>query len=271
MITLKKLASLGVGTKTRKGIRLLEGAMGSLRQGKTIDFHYYEHVLLLLSSTEDQRVAEVTRSECTRLAGQFSISVSPENLIWDLANTIHLLHNDLGIDMADWDFYESEEESLDSTHRTIYPMTVVLDHIRSPFNVGSIFRTSDSFGVDRILLVSPSASPEHPRSLRTARGCTKTVPWQTYAQEQVVDSLRGKKVFAMELGGTALADFAFPEEGVMIVGSEELGTSPELLSIADSSLGRVSIPLAGSKGSLNVSVAFGIVLQSWYSHVAQRY
>jgi TrmH family RNA methyltransferase len=75
----------------------------------------------------------------------------------------------------------------------------------------------------------------------------------------------------MELGGTALADFAFPEEGVMIVGSEELGTSPELLSIADSSLGRVSIPLAGSKGSLNVSVAFGIVLQSWYSHVAQRY
>jgi TrmH family RNA methyltransferase len=53
----------------------------------------------------------------------------------------------------------------------------------------------------------------------------------------------------------------------MIVGSEELGVSSEMLAIADRSLGRVSIPLAGAKGSLNVSVAFGIVMHLWYTQI----
>ncbi len=51
-----------------------------------------------------------------------------------------------------------------------------------------------------------------------------------------------------------------------MVGSEELGVSPELLALADASLGRVSIPLAGTKGSLNVSVAAGILLHTWFSY-----
>lgn len=270
MITLKKLASLELGTKTRKCVRLLEGAFGSLRQGQSIDHRYFEQVSLMLSSSEDHRLAEGTRNRCIELSSQLSIPASGEQIKWKMADVIHLLHRDLGIEMADWDFYENDGEALDRTRRSVLPFTIVLDRIRSPFNVGSIFRTADSFGVDRIMLVSPSASPEHPRALRTARGCTKTVPWEEQPLQEVMDGLRKQEVFAMELGGTEITDFVFPDRGVMIVGSEELGTSPELLSIADSSLGRVSIPLAGSKGSLNVSVAFGIVLQSWYAHFAQK-
>ena len=70
-------------------------------------------------------------------------------------------------------------------------------------------------------------------------------------------------VFALETGGIPLAEFPFPQQGLLIAGSEELGVSPRALAAADASLGRVSIPCYGAKGSLNVSVAFGIVMQGW--------
>ena len=69
--------------------------------------------------------------------------------------------------------------------------------------------------------------------------------------------------FALETGGTPLENFSFPTRGILIAGSEELGVSPGALAAADASLGRVSITCYGAKGSLNVSVAFGIVMQAW--------
>ena len=71
-------------------------------------------------------------------------------------------------------------------------------------------------------------------------------------------------IVALELGGTPLSSFRFPECGVLLVGSEELGLSPESLELAE---GRVSIPMAGAKRSLNVAVAVGIVLQAWYTRL----
>jgi TrmH family RNA methyltransferase len=62
-----------------------------------------------------------------------------------------------------------------------------------------------------------------------------------------------------------MEQFSFPLRGIMIAGSEELGVSPEALAAADASLGRVSIPSFGAKGSLNVSTAFGIAMQAWSS------
>ena len=68
-------------------------------------------------------------------------------------------------------------------------------------------------------------------------------------------------VIALELGGTSINEFAFPERGVAVLGSEEFGISPAVLSCCGS---RVTIPMGGSKGSLNVSVAAGILLQRWF-------
>ena len=65
----------------------------------------------------------------------------------------------------------------------------------------------------------------------------------------------------METGGTPITEFSFPKEGIVIIGSEELGVSPEALKRAD--YGRVSIPMTGLKASLNVGVAFGILMQAW--------
>ena len=68
-------------------------------------------------------------------------------------------------------------------------------------------------------------------------------------------------VFALETGGCDLKDFKFPEKGICIIGSEELGVSPQALERA--TYGRVSIPMKGLKASLNVGVAFGILMQAW--------
>jgi TrmH family RNA methyltransferase len=68
-------------------------------------------------------------------------------------------------------------------------------------------------------------------------------------------------VVALEIGGAPLQTFQFPVEGVLLVGSEELGLSAPALAVAGA--GRVSIPMVGAKRSLNVAVAFGIVMQAW--------
>ncbi|MFI5368726.1 MAG: TrmH family RNA methyltransferase [Spirochaetia bacterium] len=107
--------------------------------------------------------------------------------------------------------------------------------------------------------------PTHPRAAKTARGAADVLPWETAE----LDSLRGKRnIFALELGGTGLDRFHFPSSGTVLVGSEELGLSPEALAIADGSAGRVTIPLAGAKRSLNVSVAFGILMHAWRASIS---
>lgn len=271
MITLRKLASLEPGTRLRKCTRLLQEAIRSMSRNDGIDRNHLAGVCRILADSEDQRLSGDTLARASLLAERLENTFDDmDGIMWALADLSQLMHTDLHIERADWDFMDREAGILDASRRTIMPCTVVLDRVRSPFNVGSIFRSADSFGVQQVMLVSPSASPKHPRSLRTARGCTETVAWEEKSPDETVESLQGRTVFAMELGGTELSRFPFPSEGVMIVGSEELGTSAELLAVADASLGRVSIPLAGSKGSLNVSVAFGIVMQAWYTSITDR-
>jgi TrmH family RNA methyltransferase len=100
-------------------------------------------------------------------------------------------------------------------------------------------------------------------------GCVDILPWERLpetidpAKETSFPSLPPVPLFALETGGTAITHFQFPPQAIMIVGSEELGTSPQALAAANASLGRVSIPSYGAKGSLNASVAFGIALQAW--------
>ena len=147
---------------------------------------------------------------------------------------------------------------MDPNARRTLPLTVYLEELRSPFNVGAIFRTAEAFGVERMLLSAWTASPLHPRAFRTARGATEVLPWEVAPLEALAG--RGG-IVALELQGTPLSEFPFPARGVLLVGSEELGLSPEALALADA--GRVSIPMAGAKRSLNVAVACGILLQAW--------
>jgi TrmH family RNA methyltransferase len=185
-----------------------------------------------------------------------------------LNNVKHLLLIETGRDQADWDFTGSDGK-LDPAQRRIFEgMRVYMEDIRSPFNVGAMFRTAESFGVEKIILSPFCADPNHRRAKRTAMGCVDIVPWErsdlfssTEASQQA--ALLDYPVFALETGGTPIAEFNFPRRGLLIAGSEELGVSPRALEAADASLGRVSIPCFGVKASLNVSVAFGIAMQAW--------
>ncbi|MDR1301720.1 MAG: TrmH family RNA methyltransferase [Treponema sp.] len=184
-------------------------------------------------------------------------------------NTIrHLLLSETGKTPADWDFIDYTG-TLDPEKRRCFPgMRVYLEDIRSPFNVGAMFRTAESFGVEKIFLSPWCADPNHPRAARTAMGCVSVLGWERLSLDEGREGILEGPCFALETGGTRLEDFTFPLKATLIVGSEELGVSPEALALADASLGRVSIPTYGTKGSLNASVAFGIAIQSWAAALA---
>lgn len=173
----------------------------------------------------------------------------------------------LGIAPADWDFYDEERSRLSRKAERVLPIRLFLDDIRSPYNVGSIFRTAEAFGVEGIILSEHTASPTHKRALRTSMGCTEILPWEISSLEEIS---KGRPVFALELGGVELKDFVFPPSGIAVIGSEELGISPETRHIARESAGIVSIPLRGAKASLNVATAAGILLHAWVGSLARR-
>ena len=176
----------------------------------------------------------------------------------------HLLFAKTGRDQADWDFL-SGEGCLDPAKRQVFPgMRLYLEDIRSPYNVGAMFRTAESFGVEKIILSPFCADPKHSRAQRTAMGCIDIIPWERqelFSKEET--SRFPYPVFALETGGIPINEFTFPKKGLLICGSEELGVSPLALAAADASLGRVSVPVYGAKASLNVSVALGIAIQAW--------
>jgi TrmH family RNA methyltransferase len=181
----------------------------------------------------------------------------------------HILYAETGRFVADWDFID-HDGALDGRRRRVFPgMRVYLEDIRSPYNVGAMFRSAESFGVEKLFLSPLCADPGHPRARRTAMGCIEILPWERLpAKPAMTDPFDGP-VFALETGGTDIARFPFPATALMIVGSEELGVSPESLAKADVSLGRISIPTYGAKGSLNAAAAFAITLHSWAAALAR--
>lgn len=247
MITKKKLESLKERTRLRKISIIMHQAAFEVKAGKGVDLEYINDVLSLTSY------------------GKIDSSLPPEAVIVKLDDISQDILRRLGAEPSDWDFRETTTGALDASARVLQDKILVLDRIRSPYNVGAIFRSADSFGISKIILVEGTASPEHIRAQRTSMGTVSTVDWTFMKEEEVVSFLKSynsDEVLALEVGGEDINTFSFPKRGVGILGSEEFGISPAVLACAGR---RVSIPLGGSKGSLNVSVAAGIFLQHWYS------
>lgn len=144
------------------------------------------------------------------------------------------------------------------------PLTVVLDNVRSSYNVGSIFRSSDAFRVECVCLCGITAVPPQAEIHKTALGAEDSVDWTYYGRTQdAVDCLKveGYEVWAVEQaeGSVMLQDFK-PERGkryAVIFGNEVKGVQQEVVDKCD---GCVEIPQFGTKHSLNVSVAAGITV-----------
>ncbi|GHV24487.1 RNA methyltransferase [Spirochaetia bacterium] len=271
MIPLHKLAQLPRPQRLRKIAKTFAGAELRLFAGNFVvnkELAYLTDTLQLL--TGDDAFPSAARQSLS--AALICLQTAPDDAasIRRAINTVrHILLTATGRQTADWDFIDAGGD-LDPLKRRPFPgMRVYLEDIRSPFNVGAMFRAAESFGVEKLYLSPLCADPNHPRAKRTAMGCTDILPWERLAVEstglplQFPQALSTTPVFALETGGINIARFPFPKQAVMIVGSEELGVSPQALVAADASLGRLSIPTYGAKGSLNASVAFGIALQAW--------
>ena len=153
------------------------------------------------------------------------------------------------------------------------PLTVVLDNVRSQNNIGSVFRTSDAFRVERICLCGICSTPPHRDIHKTALGAEESVVWSYH--EETADCLQalkqqGYRIYAVEQVDDSMKLDVLPEslgERVAVVfGNEVEGVQEELLPLCD---GSIEIPQQGTKHSLNVSCAAAIVLWEFFKMLRQ--
>ncbi len=264
MIEPEKLFQLAAGQKRRK-LALTFGELerdiaGIAEKGTAYNFskmtrqEYTKAVVKIL--LQDPKLPEQTATQLKEL-----LASQP----FDELRTCNIARNALlsiiGTFPAEWDLVIAPHKNSDQTvaTRKFFPnVCVYAEDIRSPFNVGSIFRTAEAMGCDKVFISPQCTDPGQSKAIRSGMGCIETMGWERLSLEQLPENL---PVFVLETGGTPIQEFEFPKEGIVIIGSEELGVSPEALHRG--TYGRVSIPMTGLKASLNVGVAFGILMQAW--------
>jgi len=162
------------------------------------------------------------------------------------------------------DEISQSRSTLENLHRVKrLPVHVILNSIRSNYNVGSIFRTSDGAMIEKLYLCGYTPHPPKKEIMKTALGATESVNWE-YVKDpkEVIQKLKdeGIKIGALELtdGSSSyyhLTKDVFPT--ALLVGNEISGVSQELLDLCDFS---IEIPQYGIKQSLNVAVAYGVTI-----------
>lgn len=161
-----------------------------------------------------------------------------------------------------WEIGRVDEETFRAQSK--FPVSVVLNDIRSLSNIGAFFRTADAFNVEKIYLCGITAVPPHREIQKTALGATETVVWEYHSSiRELVQELQaaGAKICSIEQTEqtTPLQDVAqLPEAHyVLVFGNEVNGVDQEVVDCSDYI---IEIPQFGTKHSLNVSVCAGIVL-----------
>jgi tRNA G18 (ribose-2'-O)-methylase SpoU len=148
------------------------------------------------------------------------------------------------------------------------PLVIVLDHIRSLNNVGSVFRTADAFRLEAVYLCGITATPPNAEIHKTALGAEDTVAWRYY--KETLDAVaelkcRGYVICAIEQAeGSVSLECFLPDRHkkyAVIVGHEVKGVRQDVVDACDMC---IEIPQYGTKHSLNVSVAAGIVLWDFF-------
>ncbi len=144
------------------------------------------------------------------------------------------------------------------------PLTVILDNVRSQFNIGSVFRSCDAFIAEKVILCGISATPPSAEIHKSALGAEFSVEWEHYQNtEDAVIKLKeqGYKILSIEQteNSIPLSDFqASPQEKyALIFGNEVHGVQQQVVDLSHAS---IDIPQFGTKHSINVSVCIGVVL-----------
>ncbi len=155
------------------------------------------------------------------------------------------------------------------------PLIIILDNVRSLYNVGSVFRTADAFRAEAIYLCGITATPPHREIHKTALGADETVSWKYFKQpEEAVKELKsqGWKIVAVEQaeGSIPLNEFDAGKGSklALVFGNEIGGVSDALMKLADYC---VEIPQTGTKHSLNIAVSVGVVVwEMWRKNLGNK-
>ena len=294
MISLKKFQQLPLATQKRKLWRLACELEAQLRrqngesgaQIKNDQSCELEIILNLISQSPswpklfpaDGGLAIRAQHLILRATNLQTIELVEQSATIRAANELrHLLAKQIGQESAEWDLLPRQEGSnaaVPTDNPELFNLTTITakpgsrlrlvfcDNIRSPFNIGSLFRTAEAFGLSGIILSPDCPALNHPRLQRSAMRAIDWIPAQIMTFAEAREKFR-IPVFAIELGGDNIKQFNFPEHGMAVLGSEELGIQPEIIELCRQSGGIVTIPLVGAKASLNVGVSFGIVAAEW--------
>lgn len=156
-------------------------------------------------------------------------------------------------------------EDRDATEGARVPLSLVLDHLRSAFNVGSLFRTAEGLGLEKIWLTGYSPPPTEIKSSKAALGSELRVPWESRSSTaELLRELKacGSRIVALETAGSAVP-LAAPFEKVptvLVLGNERFGLEADVLALCDEIR---ELPLAGAKNSLNVAVLGALAAYEW--------
>lgn len=161
-----------------------------------------------------------------------------------------------------WELSRVSEDEF--RQQTKFPLIIILDDIRSLTNVGSFFRTSDAFNIEKIYLCGITASPPHREIQKTALGATETVEWEH--RESIVELVNelktaGVKICSIEQTAetTLLQNITTDkdEKYALVFGNEVNGVNQAVVDLSDYV---IEVPQFGTKHSINVSVCAGIVI-----------
>lgn len=278
MITIRKLRSLPTLTRHRKTARLVESWIHS---GSFPSDAYLSALMTDIakdrSLPDDARGAarEVLESRSGAAPNDAETNdptpnhAAAHNVLVRRLDVLrgHLL-TFLGLEPAEWDLdYHARHHGPagGDAGTALGGLALYLESIRSPFNVGSILRTAQAFGVPVVGASADCPPFDHRRVVRSAMGAASSIRLLRGDLDAVRAETGTRTVVALETGGAPIHSATLPASAILVVGSEELGVSPGLLEEADL---RITIPLPGAKASLNVGVAAGIALGTWSARLS---
>lgn len=276
MIDLAKLAMLKPGTKRRKIALLLDAIERDIvdpasapKNSEVPPQQKIEYLKVLCTIVaRDPKLDLPTRSKLDKLIAELPPAQNDNEAARRACNCArNALLNILGIPSGEWQLVIAPHDNSQKT-RTIHDgMFLFAEDIRSPFNIGSIYRCAECLGVNKIYVSPSCVSVDNPRAKRSAMGTIEMLGCNRLPLEEVIALHPDSAVFALETGGIPINDFQFPQKGICVVGSEELGVSPESLKLVDNI---VTIPMLGVKASLNVSCACAILLERWATALSTK-
>lgn len=159
-------------------------------------------------------------------------------------------------------------EEGDELHRQVarLPLKLIVENVRSAFNVGALFRTSECLGVSEVLLTGYTPGPDDEKTSRTAMGTAKMVPWRRVDRGATACEelhAQGYKIIALETAANSVSLEEIQFGGhptALVLGNERFGIDADTLKAVDAVC---RIPVRGIKNSMNVGIAFGIAAFEW--------